>query len=306
MPGLGLAMLSCAGSPALPARNYGNPPPPANATNAIGTDGAASAASVEPGMLDSPESAEDESSEEAAPAWLGVELALRGPDQPGVLVRSVVPGSPAERAGILKGDVISTLDGQGVTRPSDVVSVVAAHQAGDRIAIALLRAEKERLFAATLEAQPSDEALMRKRYVGSLAPTLGALTPVRGSVSPNLNTLRGHVVIVEFWAGWCVPCRITAPLLSSWSDRYGAEGLRVLGVTTDPVVQAAEGAEHHGMTYAVFSDEDNTTTLAYRAFALPTLFLIDRRGIVRDVVVGFSTTRLKQVESALARLLAER
>lgn len=297
----GLVFVACAGSPAPPTRRYDDPPP----KSVSGVEGAvpAPAPALPESLEEVPESA---AVEKGGPAWLGVELAMRGPDLPGVLVRSVVPGSPAERAGILKGDVITSLDGQGVGRPAEVVSAVAAHRAGDRLAIALSRANQERLLAAVLEAQPSDEALMRKRYVGVLAPNLGALKPVRGSVNPSLNELRGKVVIVEFWAGWCVPCRITAPLLSSWSDRYGAEGLRVLGITTDSVEQAAEGAEHHGMTYAVFSDEENTTTLAYRAFALPTLFLIDRRGIVRDVVVGFSTSRLKEVEAELGRLLAER
>jgi thiol-disulfide isomerase/thioredoxin len=113
-------------------------------------------------------------------------------------------------------------------------------------------------------------------------------------------------VVLEFWATWCVPCRLTAPLLTSWSDQHGAEGLSVLGVTTDPVAIAADGARKAAMSYSVFSDESGETVRSYRAFALPTMFVIDRRGRVRDVVVGYSSVRLRQVEQLLSRLLAER
>lgn len=240
------------------------------------------------------------------PAWLGVELALRAPEAPGVLVRAVVPDSPAERAGVVQGDVILSIDGQHVGRPAEVVTLVSSQNPGARVGLTVLRGEQERLFAATLEPQPNEEAMLRKRYVDVQAPNLVELTTVRGSVNPSLAELRGNVVVVEFWAGWCVPCRITAPLLSSWNDRYSPEGLRVLGVTSEPVVQAADAAARHGMTYAIFSDESGKTTLSYRAFALPTLFVIDRRGVVRDVMVGFSSSRLKEIEGLLERLLAER
>lgn len=247
---------------------------------------------------------EDESVQ--SPAWLGVELAVRLPEEPGVLVRGVVPDSPAERAGIVKDDVILSIDGRGVASPAEVVLLVGRHRVGDRVGILLKRGDRERLFAATLESLPNDESMMRKRYVESVAPAFSDLKTVRGNLDPSLSALRGNVVVVEFWAGWCVPCRITAPLLSGWSDRYSAEGLRVVGVTSDPFLEAAEAAARHGISYAVFSDESGRTTLSYRAFALPTLFVIDRRGIVRDVMVGFSTSRLREVQSLLETLLAER
>jgi thiol-disulfide isomerase/thioredoxin len=223
-----------------------------------------------------------------------------------VSVRSVVPGSPAERAGLLPGDVILRIDGESVAGPAELIAVVGSHAAGERVGIALLRGSEERLLAATLEPLPNDETLMQKRFVDAPAPPLSSLQTVQGSSTPSLTPLRGRVVIVEFWATWCVPCRITAPLLSSWSERYAAEGLKVLGVTSEPPVLAADAARQHGMSYTVLSDESGATTRAYRAFALPTLFVIDRRGVVRDVIVGFSSERLRQTERLVQTLLAER
>ncbi|HET9959214.1 MAG TPA: redoxin domain-containing protein [Polyangiaceae bacterium] len=246
------------------------------------------------------------SNEGGGPAWLGVEVSLRAPDEPGVLVRSVVPDSPAERAGILPYDLILTVKGVQLQRPAQLIANISQCTPGERVAITLLRGGRERLLSATLEAQPDAEALLRKRYVESPAPNLVELKSVQGSLEPNLQGLRGKVVVLEFWATWCGPCRLTAPLLSLWSDRHAAEGLAVLGVTADPVAAAAQGAREMGMSYSVFSDETGSTTQAYRAFALPTLFVIDRRGRVRDVMVGYSSARLRQIDDLLGKLLAER
>lgn len=252
-----------------------------------------------------PPEATTDRAEPAGPGWLGVELALRPSGEPGVLVRGVVPQSPAERAGLEAGDIILSLDGERADRPAELVSLVTNRGAGDRVGIVLLRGGTTRLASATLEPLPTDEVMMQKRFVDGEAPGLAALTTVQGSIPPTLTALRGKVVIIEFWAEWCLPCRILAPVLSDWSDRYGARGMAVLGVTSDPVVTAADAARRNGMSYPVFSDETGATQRAYRAYALPTLFVIDRRGVVRDVMVGYSAARLRAIESLVERLLAE-
>jgi peroxiredoxin len=240
-----------------------------------------------------------------ARGWLGVELAVAGESQPGVLVRSVIPGSPAEQAGVLPGDIILSIDGQPVQAPGAVVENVGRRAAGERVAVALRRASRDRLLAVILAPRPDEDEVQRMRYVGAPAPRFESLKPVQGSVSPSLSALRGKVVVLHFWSPWCVVCRLLVPTLNKWHARYSAQGLEVIGITTESVVRAAQAAAQLGISHPVLSDETGKTTRGYRAFALPAIFIIDRRGTVRDVLVGYSADRLHELPVLLDRLVAE-
>jgi peroxiredoxin len=238
------------------------------------------------------------------PGWLGV--ALANPERPpGAMIRSVVRGSPAERAGLLGGDVVVTFDGENVEGPGALRQRVTTARSGARVSLGVLRGDQTRLFAVELEAAPDNDELMRKSYVGARAPEFGALDAVQGSITPSLPALKGRVVVLEFWASWCGICHVLAPTLNGWHDRYSAQGVTVLGVTTDPVDLAGRTAGELGMGYPLASDTTGNMLKAYRAFALPTLFVIDKQGNVRDVLVGYSTPRLREIEALVQKLIAE-
>lgn len=241
----------------------------------------------------------------SGPGWLGVELAKREGAEPGVLIRSVMRASPAERAGLTDGDVVMSIDGQNVSGPSELRAHVLQAQAGARVSLGVLRGAETRLFAVDLEAAPNDDELMRKNYVGARAPDFGALDTVQGSITPSLLGLKGRVVVLEFWASWCGVCHVMAPTLNDWNDRYSAQGVTVLGVTHDPVDVAGRTAGELGMGYPLASDATGSMLRAYRAYALPTLFVIDKQGNVRDVLIGYSTPRLREIEALVRKLIAE-
>ena len=238
-----------------------------------------------------------------ARGWLGVELATSS--EGGVVVRSVVRGSAAEHAGIAPGDRIVRFEGVAVTTPEDVVRLVGARAPGTRVGVGLVREGAERLMAAELGAAPDESGVMKMRFVGAPAPAFEALDVVQGSLVPTLKALQGKVVVLEFWATWCVACRFMVPKLNEWHERRAAEGVAVLGVTMEPVVSVSEAARQLGIEYAVASDHSGKTTTRYHANALPTLFVIDARGVVRDVMVGYSAKRLAELESLVSALVRE-
>ena len=83
------------------------------------------------------------------------------------------------------------------------------------------------------------------------------------------------------------------------------QGAVLVGITTDSVPSADRTARELGMTYPVVSDLTGKTSAAFSANQLPTLFVVDRRGIVRDVMVGLSEARLEDLQALIEQLLSE-
>jgi len=281
--------------------------PPATRAPAVTSEPAAAPSASAPAGPSDPDAASGETAprQRSGPGWLGVELAKRQPGEPGVLLRSVMRESPAERAGLHGGDIVLSIDGETVAHPHELRERVMAARSGARVSLGVLRGDQTRLFAVDLEAAPNDDELMRKNYVGAPAPDFGALDTVQGSITPSLPALKGRVVVLEFWASWCGVCHVLAPTLNGWHDRYSAQGVTVLGVTTDPVDLAGRTAGELGLGYPLASDGSGNMQRAYRAYALPTLFVIDKQGNVRDVLVGYSTPRLREIEGLVRKLIAE-
>jgi peroxiredoxin len=287
---LGVLALSCASQP--------TPATP---------QAAASKASVEPAPGPAQEESPPQQSEEPAlgqRGWLGVELAT-APGEPGVRVRRVLRNSPAARAGLLAGDLILRIDGQAVTEPADVVRRVGTRGAGARLSVALKRGSTDRMLAVVLDARPDDDGMMKMSFVGAKAPPFDSLQTVQGSVGSDVTALRGKVVVLEFWASWCAVCRILVPTINDWYARYSAQGVEVIGVTTDSVALASRTAYELRMKYPIASDDSGNTSEAYGAMALPTLFVLDKQGVVRDVMVGYSRARLTELEALIEKLVAE-
>jgi peroxiredoxin len=284
---------------AAPATPAGAPAQPAQPEAPIQTD-----------VADSDQDEGSPDPDDAPPSvgrgWLGVELEPAAPDEGGVRIAHVVPKSPADRAGLVAGDLIQRLDSETVGAPSDVVGLVGRKRAGARVGVAFKRQHADRLAMVTLGAYPEQDEIYRMTFVDQPAPQLDGLKTAQGSFAPSIAAQRGQVLVVEFWAPWCVACRALIPHMNQWHAQYGARGLHVVGITGDPLTRAAAAAKQLGMEYPVASDESGKTIIAYQARAIPAVFVIDRTGTVRDVMVGYDAVRLPKLDALVERLLAER
>jgi len=236
--------------------------------------------------------------------WLGVSMGSESSGG-GAGVGHVVRGSPAGRAGIRDGDRIVRVGSALVMRGADVVRAVSSHSVGSLIEIAFVHAGVEHSTRVTLAAFPSPDEMMRMDLVGTFAPTWRDLQAVSGSFPSSIGSVRGKVVLLDFWATWCVPCRVVMPKLGDLQARYGAQGLAVLGVSTEEAEDVALFARRVAVPYAVGVDRHAETTRLYGVVSLPTLVIIDKRGVVRDVAVGYDPADDSRLEATVRSLLAE-
>jgi thiol-disulfide isomerase/thioredoxin len=121
---------------------------------------------------------------------------------------------------------------------------------------------------------------------GGTAPAI-ELPPVVGSGVVSLQALRGHVVVVNFWASWCGPCRTEAPdLQRSWS-RYSTQGVRFVGVDErDNQAGAASFMEEFHIGYPSAFDPSGSLADDFRIQGLPTTVVLDERGEIRYRFIG--------------------
>jgi thiol-disulfide isomerase/thioredoxin len=238
--------------------------------------------------------------------WLGVELATGKDPAAGVLVRHVMRTSPSEKAGIKDNDLIVSVNGKTASSPRDVITEVRAHAPGDALAVVLTRGGREIRMTVTLSPAPAADEMLRRDKVGTFSPPINGLASVQGSVPGSIGGLRGKVVVLDFWASWCGVCKMMTPTLNEWHKKYAAQGLVVLGVSSDKHDVATSATKKFGIDYAVGADTHDKVFPGFNVPALPTMYVLDKGGVVREVEVGFDPAHLQKTEEMIKKLLADK
>ncbi len=121
--------------------------------------------------------------------------------------------------------------------------------------------------------------------------------------SVTMGQLRGRAVLLDFWATWCGPCRIEAPIVDQIAQRWRDRGVVVVGVNTDTPDQGdpREFAQSHGLTYPIVRDPAGEASRLYDVQSIPTLVVLSRTGKVVAIRTGITDDA--EIERLLRRAL---
>jgi peroxiredoxin len=112
--------------------------------------------------------------------------------------------------------------------------------------------------------------------------------PARDGSKLQLSDLKGEVVMINFWASWCGPCRQEMPLLEQIQEKYQPLGFTMLGVNVEPdSAEAEKFLKNVPVSFPILFDRENSVSARFGVEAMPSSVLIDREGNVRHVHRGY-------------------
>lgn len=157
-----------------------------------------------------------------------------------------------------------------------------------------------------VDAPPSSSVAYQGRpSVGSPAPDF-RLMDLQGK-PVALSDYQGKVVLLNFWATWCGPCRVEMPAMEALYRGMRSKGLEILAVSVDQ-----EGTdvtrpfqESLGLSFPILHDQDYQVGLTYGARTLPMTFAIDRKGVIRQLVFGARDWNSPEARSGIEKVLKE-
>ncbi len=128
----------------------------------------------------------------------------------------------------------------------------------------------------------------------------------RSGENIRLSDFRGQIVLLNFWASWCGPCRQEMPILNDIQKKYEPLGFTVLGINVDRKVEKAEAyLKDTPVDFPVLFDPESKVSELYRVQAMPSTAFIDRDGKVRYVHAGYKSGDEAQYRKTIKNLIRE-
>ena len=143
----------------------------------------------------------------------------------------------------------------------------------------------------------------KKSSVGYFAPSF-KLRNIKGNYE-SLESYRGEVVVLNFWATWCAPCRIEMPSFEKLYRRYRSEGVTVLAITLDKNSEnkIKSFVDEYGLSFPILLDEKGEVERLYPSMTIPFTYIIDRQGRIVARVDGAKNWESSETFEAIEYLL---
>lgn len=139
--------------------------------------------------------------------------------------------------------------------------------------------------------------------VGSAAPPI-QLKSLKTGQMESLAGLKGKVVLVDFWASWCIPCRKSLPMFNDLRAKIGADKFEIFAVNLDENVDDAMAfLAKYPVNYPVVWDQAQSTPEQYQVMGMPSSYLVDQNGVLRAVHKGFKEEDIGKYEQEIRGLL---
>ena len=148
---------------------------------------------------------------------------------------------------------------------------------------------------------------LRLVLVATLVAILAPAPAVFAAEPFDLQQYKGKVVVLDFWASWCVPCRRSFPWLNEMQAKYASEGLVVIGVNLDnDAAEAQEFLDEFPPEFRIVYDTDKTLAREYDVIAMPSSYVIARDGSIHDRHLGYKVGLQDDYEAVIVEALSKK
>ena len=233
----------------------------------------------------------------AAQGFLGVQLEQ---GDGSVTIGAVMPETPASKAGLASGDRVVSFAGTPITEARQIVEGCTSRKPGMAVDVVVVRDGAEVTLEVTLGIRPDMAQAGRTWLLNKPAPAWTAKR-LADDAEMASDQLEGKVIVIDFWAYWCGPCIAAIPEVNKLAERFAGEDVAGVGITHEPRADSVEIGRR--MTYPSLYDAPGRSDADYFVAALPTLVVVDRAGVVREVRVGGGD--LGTIEALVKKLLDE-
>ena len=154
--------------------------------------------------------------------------------------------------------------------------------------------------------------MSKKRNIASILRRAGLAFLLISVVSSNttaandfdLQEFHGKVIVLDFWASWCVPCRRSFPWMNSMQEKYADDGLVIIGVNLDAVDADAQAfLRETPADFQIINDPEGALAREHDVVAMPTSYIFDRDGKLVTRHLGFKVKRQDEYEALLVETL---